>query len=203
MSGYDLMKVKVSSGKVVEDLKAAAEPSPAQHPGLHSSSSNSSSNRSSTKNKYEGWIQFCGHRCKNTGSCLLLGTSRRGKQVSCVTACFFVQSLCRTITAAAAKLRCQSGRRQEKSDSLLFKDGSLTLVLGPAPLEQVSRLTHCSSALWICHWRPSLCRPCRKRRRLSRWCCWRGHKETPTLQRARQRSRIQNRELARHQPPCF
>lgn len=51
MSGYDLMKVKVSSGKVVEDLKAAAEPSPAQHPGLHSSSS---SNRSSTKNKYEG-----------------------------------------------------------------------------------------------------------------------------------------------------
>lgn len=64
--------------------------------------------------------------------------------MSCVTACFFVQSLCRTITAAAAKLRCQ---REEKSDSLLFKDGSLTLVLGPAPLEQVSRLTHCSSAL--------------------------------------------------------
>lgn len=34
-----------------------------------------------------------------------------------------------------------------ESDSLLFKDMSLTLVLGLAPLEQVSMLTHCSSAL--------------------------------------------------------
>lgn len=64
-----------------------------------------------------------------------------------------------------------------ESDSSLFKDVSLTLVLGPAPLERVSMLTHCSSALWICHWRPSLCRPCRKHRLLSRWCCWRAIKE--------------------------
>lgn len=34
MSGNVLMKVRVSSGKVVDDLYAAAEPSPAQQPGL-------------------------------------------------------------------------------------------------------------------------------------------------------------------------
>lgn len=34
MSGKVLMKVSVSSGKVVDDLYAAADPSPAQQPGL-------------------------------------------------------------------------------------------------------------------------------------------------------------------------
>lgn len=34
MSGNVLMNVRVSSGKVVDDLYAAAEPSPAQQPGL-------------------------------------------------------------------------------------------------------------------------------------------------------------------------
>lgn len=36
------------------------------------------------------WIQFHGHRCKSTGSCLFLGTSRREKQVSAMTACVFL-----------------------------------------------------------------------------------------------------------------
>lgn len=55
---------------------------------------------------------------------------------------------CRTIIAAPAKtLLSEAEKHVCGSDSLLFKDTSLTLVLGLAPLEQVSTLTHCSSAL--------------------------------------------------------
>lgn len=115
-----------------------------------------------------------GSGCKNHWQLFILGTSRREKQVSGL---FFVFFLCSEMSvqnnkSSSWKNSCQRQKnRLLETDSLLFKDVSLTLVLVLAPLEQVSTLPHCSSALWICHWRPSLCHPCRTHRLLSQWCC--------------------------------
>lgn len=86
-------------------------------------------------------------RCKNTGSCLFLGGAG-GKNRCLVWLPFFKRCLCRTITATAAKALLSKAEKNVLGKwQFLFKDESLTLVLGLAPLEQVSRLTHYSSAL--------------------------------------------------------
>lgn len=47
----------------------------------------------------------------------------------------------------------------------------LTSVSEPAHQGLESRTSHWSAAPWTSHWRPSLCRPCRKHRLQSRGCC--------------------------------